>query len=183
MLFSMGGLMFYGGLIVAAGAIIWYLRRYDLPIPPIADAAAPTLMLAYGIGRVGCHLAGNGDWGIAADLAARPDWLPMWLWAKTSPNAIVGLPEQPVYPISVYEAIAAMLLFGVLWALRKPPSRPAGSSRSTSSSTASSASSSRRSGSPRVPPAGPHADAGRDHLRGARHRRRFRAPRPGEREP
>lgn len=121
MLFSMGGLTFYGGLIVAAGAIIWYLRRHDLSIPPIADAAAPSLMLAYGIGRVGCHLAGDGDWGIAADLAAKPDWLPMWLWAETYPHAIIGPPEQPVYPTSVYEAIAAALLFGLLWALRKHP--------------------------------------------------------------
>jgi len=121
MLFSMGGLTFYGGLIVAAGAIIWYLRRHDLTIPPIADAAAPSLMLAYGIGRVGCHLAGDGDWGIPADMAAKPDWLPMWLWGETYPNAIVGPPEQPVYPTSVYEAIAATLLFGVLWGLRKHP--------------------------------------------------------------
>jgi phosphatidylglycerol:prolipoprotein diacylglycerol transferase len=123
MLFSMGGLTFYGGLIVAAGAIIGYLRRHDLSIPPVADAAAPGLMLAYGLGRVGCHLAGDGDWGIAADLAAKPDWLPMWLWAETYPNAIAGPPAQPVYPTSVYEAIAAALLFGVLWALRTHPFR------------------------------------------------------------
>jgi phosphatidylglycerol:prolipoprotein diacylglycerol transferase len=121
MLFSMGGLTFYGGLLVAAGAIIWYLRRHDLSVRPIADAAAPGLMLAYGIGRIGCHLAGDGDWGIPADLAAKPDWVPTWLWAETYPQAIVGPPEQPVYPTSVYEAIAATLLFGVLWALRKHP--------------------------------------------------------------
>jgi phosphatidylglycerol:prolipoprotein diacylglycerol transferase len=121
MLFSTGGLTFYGGLIVAAGAIVWYLRRHDLSIPPVADAAAPSLMLAYGIGRVGCHLAGDGDWGIPADLAAKPDWLPLWLWAETYPNAIIGPPEQPVYPTSVWEAIAAAVLFGVLWALRKHP--------------------------------------------------------------
>lgn len=121
MIFSTGGLTFYGGLIVAAVSIVWYLRRRDLSIPPVADAAAPALMLAYGIGRIGCHLAGDGDWGIAADLAAKPDWLPMWLWAETYPNAIVGRPEQAVYPTSIYEAVAAALLFGLLWALRKHP--------------------------------------------------------------
>lgn len=120
-LFSTGGLTFYGGLLVAAGAIIWYLRRQNLSVPPVADAAAPGLMLAYGIGRIGCHLAGDGDWGIPADLAAKPDWLPMWLWAETYPNAIIGPPEQPVYPTSIYEAVAAALLFGVLWAVRKHP--------------------------------------------------------------
>jgi len=119
MLFSTGGLTFYGGLLVAAAAIVWYLRRYDLSVRPVADAAAPGLMLAYGLGRVGCHLAGDGDWGIPADLAAKPDWLPMWLWAETYPNAIIGPPAQPVYPTSVYEALAATLLFGGLWALRR----------------------------------------------------------------
>lgn len=121
MIFSTGGLTFYGGLLVAAGAIVWYLRRHNLSVPRVADAAAPGLMLAYGIGRVGCHLAGDGDWGIPADLAAKPDWLPTWLWAETYPNAIIGPPEQPVYPTSVYEAIAAAVLFGVLWALRRHP--------------------------------------------------------------
>lgn len=121
MLFSTGGLTFYGGLLVAGGAIVWYLRRYNLSVPTVADAAAPGLMLAYGIGRIGCHLAGDGDWGIPADLAAKPDWLPMWLWGETYPNAIIGSPEQPVYPTSVYEALAAVLLFGVLWALRRHP--------------------------------------------------------------
>lgn len=123
MLFSTGGLTFYGGLIVAGGTIVWYLRRYDLSVAPVADAAAPGLMLAYGIGRVGCHLAGDGDWGIAADLGAKPDGWPMWLWAETYPHAIVGSPPQPVYPTPVYEALAATLLFGGLWALRRHPFR------------------------------------------------------------
>ncbi len=119
MIFSTGGLTFYGGLLVAGGAIVWYLRRKNLSVGAVADAMAPGLMLAYGIGRIGCHLAGDGDWGIPADLAAKPDWLPMWLWAETYPNAIIGAPPEPVYPTSVYEFIAAALLFGVLWALRK----------------------------------------------------------------
>ncbi len=122
-LFTMGGLTFYGGLIVAAGAILWYVRRQGLSMLPVLDAAAPALMLGYGIGRLGCHLAGDGDWGIAADLAAKPDWLPTWFWAETYPHAVVGPPPEPVYPTSLYEALAAVLLFGVLWALRKHPFR------------------------------------------------------------
>jgi phosphatidylglycerol:prolipoprotein diacylglycerol transferase len=123
MLFSTGGLTFYGGLIVAGAAIVWYLRRYDLSVPAVADAAAPGLMLAYGIGRIGCHLAGDGDWGIPANLAAKPDGWPTWLWAETYPNAIVGPPPQPVYPTPIYEAVAATVLFGGLWALRRHPFR------------------------------------------------------------
>lgn len=118
-LFSTGGLTFYGGFIVGIAAVAWYVRRQGLSRPHVADASAPSLMLAYGIGRLGCHLAGDGDWGIAADIAAKPDWVPMWLWAETYPRAIIGPPEHPVYPTSLYEAIAAVLLFAVLWGLRR----------------------------------------------------------------
>lgn len=121
MIFSSGGLTFYGGLIVAGGAIAWYLRKKNLSIGAFADAIAPSLMIGYGIGRIGCHLAGDGDWGIAADVAAKPDWLPMWLWAETYPNAIIGPPPEPVYPTSIYEFVMAGLLFAVLWAVRKHP--------------------------------------------------------------
>lgn len=121
MIFSTGGLTFYGGLITAGLAIAWYVRRHDLSVGRVADALAPGLMIGYGIGRIGCHLAGDGDWGIAADLSAKPDWLPMWLWAETYPNAIIGAPPEPVYPTSIYEFLMAAVLFGVLWAVRKHP--------------------------------------------------------------
>lgn len=124
MLFSTGGFTFYGGLIFGAFGVAWYARKKGVAIPVLADAAAPGLMLAYGIGRIGCHLAGDGDWGIAADLAAKPDWLPMWLWAESYPKAIIGPPPAPVYPTSLYEFAMAAVLFGVLWALRKHPFRP-----------------------------------------------------------
>ncbi|GIV61365.1 MAG: hypothetical protein KatS3mg044_0231 [Rhodothermaceae bacterium] len=123
MLFSTGGFTFYGGLIVAALGIAWYVRRQGLPVWTVADAVAPGLMIAYGIGRIGCHLAGDGDWGVPADLSARPSWLPTWLWAETYPNNILGrdLSQTPVYPTPIYEFVAATLLFAVLWRLRKHP--------------------------------------------------------------
>ncbi|MCS7082011.1 MAG: prolipoprotein diacylglyceryl transferase [Bacteroidetes bacterium] len=123
MLFSPGGLTFYGGLITGALGVVWALRRYRIPIKPAADAIAPGLMLAYGVGRIGCHLAGDGDWGIPADLAAKPDWLPTWLWAETYPRAIVGPPEVPVYPTPLYEFFLCTLFFGLLWVLRRHPYR------------------------------------------------------------
>lgn len=121
--FSSGGFTFYGGLILAAGAVVWYLRRKGISIPAFADAIAPSLILSYGIGRLGCHIAGDGDWGIQADMALKPDWLPTWLWAETYPNNILGvdIPEPGVYPTSIYEFVAAALIFGVLWALRRHP--------------------------------------------------------------
>jgi phosphatidylglycerol---prolipoprotein diacylglyceryl transferase len=123
MLFSTGGLTFYGGLIVAGVGIAWYVHRRGLAVGAVADATAPGLMLGYGIGRIGCHLAGDGDWGIAANMSLKPDWLPMWLWAETYPNNILGMniPEPGVYPTPIYEFVMAGLLFAVLWGLRKHP--------------------------------------------------------------
>lgn len=123
MVFSTGGFTFYGGLIVAAVAVAWYLRSKSLDVAIASDAFAPGLMLAYGIGRIGCHLAGDGDWGIASDLAAKPGWIPSWLWSETYPNNILGLDlsAAPVYPTPIYEFVLSAVLFGVLWGLRKHP--------------------------------------------------------------
>jgi phosphatidylglycerol---prolipoprotein diacylglyceryl transferase len=63
-LFSGGGLTFYGGLIVGGGIVVYYLRKHKIDFRHFADAIAPALMLAYGIGRLGCHFSGDGDWGI-----------------------------------------------------------------------------------------------------------------------
>ena len=123
MIFSAGGLTFYGGFLCAAAAIAYYARKNGIPVSAMADAAAPGLMLGYGIGRIGCHLAGDGDWGIAANMALKPDWLPTWLWAETYPNNILGvdIPPPGVYPTSIYEFLAALAIFGLLWAVRKHP--------------------------------------------------------------
>lgn len=61
---SPAGLTFYGGLICAAIAIWIYARKHKIGFWHLNDAAAPALMLAYASGRIGCQLAGDGDWGI-----------------------------------------------------------------------------------------------------------------------
>ncbi|MFQ5569073.1 MAG: prolipoprotein diacylglyceryl transferase [Rhodothermales bacterium] len=124
MIFSTGGLTFFGGLIVAALAVIWYLRKKGLHVPTFADALAPGLILGYGVGRIGCHLAGDGDWGIAADVASKPGWIPSWLWVETYPNRIynpIDFPETGVFPTPLYEFLMCAVLFGILWGLRKHP--------------------------------------------------------------
>lgn len=63
-LFSFSGLTFYGGLICAALAIWNYARKHGIGFWYLNDAAAPGLMLAYAVGRIGCQTAGDGDWGI-----------------------------------------------------------------------------------------------------------------------
>jgi phosphatidylglycerol---prolipoprotein diacylglyceryl transferase len=63
-LVSFSGLTFYGGLIIAALAVWYYARRHKIGFWYLNDAAAPALMLAYGTGRIGCQVSGDGDWGI-----------------------------------------------------------------------------------------------------------------------
>jgi phosphatidylglycerol:prolipoprotein diacylglycerol transferase len=132
-IFSPAGLTFYGGLICAALAIWVYARRHKIGFWHLNDAAAPALMLAYAVGRIGCQVSGDGDWGI---VNARPkpfSWLPDWVWAYNFPHNVndagVQIPgcigkycnelPQPVYPTSLYETIVCLILFLILWSLRK----------------------------------------------------------------
>jgi len=175
-LLSPSGLTFYGGLIVAIIVLLYYFHKKGISFIKIADATAPSLMIAYGIGRVGCQVAGDGDWGIVnsayisnhsggvatatpaqfngilqsygefyaqqfGTLQAVPHApqkaflnLPDWLFAYTYPHNVnkegIPLPNcdwgeycmhlpLPVYPTPVYEIIMALLLFGLLWSIRK----------------------------------------------------------------
>ena len=134
-LFSFSGLTFYGGLLVAAVAVGIYGERHNIRWPVMADAIAPALMLAYGIGRIGCQLSGDGCWGIVNTLA-KPEWLgwlPDFMWSSTFAHNVIkeGVPlmdcsgtycyelGQPVFPTSLYETLIALVFFGVLWAFRK----------------------------------------------------------------
>ncbi len=126
MIFSRQGFNFLGGLV--AGAIVgaWYARRRGVPVPVACDAFAPSLMLAYALGRIGCQLSGDGDWGIAANLALKPHWIPTWLWAQTYDHNIAGVVIAPpgVYPTPIYETLLCLALFGLLWSVRRHPFRP-----------------------------------------------------------
>lgn len=130
---SPAGLTFYGGLICAAIAIWIYARKHNIGFWHLNDAAAPGLMLAYGVGRIGCQVAGDGDWGID-NLNPKPfNWLPDWMWAYTYPHnvneagrAIPGCVGKycnelpvPAYPTPLYEAVMGILLFVLLWSVRK----------------------------------------------------------------
>lgn len=63
-LLSSGGLAFYGGLIVAAVAIYVYARQKKIRFLHLADALAPAMLMAYAVGRIGCQISGDGDWGV-----------------------------------------------------------------------------------------------------------------------
>ncbi len=63
-IFSAGGLTFYGGLIAAGTAICVYARKKNIKLVHLVDAIVPAMMLAYAVGRIGCQVAGDGDWGV-----------------------------------------------------------------------------------------------------------------------
>lgn len=134
-LFSFSGLTFYGGLICGSAAALIYAYRKKISLLILLESAAPALMLAYGIGRIGCQISGDGCWGIVNN-NPKPDWLmflPDWAWAYNFPNNVINegvlIPDccgsnchvldQPVYPTSLYESSLAILFFVVLWCFRK----------------------------------------------------------------
>lgn len=178
-IFSPAGLTFYGGLICAAIAIWVYARKHKIGFWHLNDAAAPALMLAYALGRIGCQVAGDGDWGIynsayklneeqkvvsasAGDFKKSLDsnaaffiahyktpesvphsyfkkpaalqFLPNWFFAYNYPRnvneagtTIPGCTDGkycnqlpiPVFPTPLYEVITCLLLFSVLWTVRR----------------------------------------------------------------
>ena len=133
-LLSKGGLNIYGGLIFGGVYIIYILKRRKLNLMHFGDASAPALMLAYGIARLGCHLSGDGDWGIPND-DPKPSWmsfLPDWIWAYNYPNNALGVDLKSYFtelgyisnagkawPTPIYEFIMCLILFLILWNLRK----------------------------------------------------------------
>jgi prolipoprotein diacylglyceryl transferase len=133
-IFSPSGLTFYGGLICAALAIWWYAKKHKIAFWHLNDAMAPTMMLAYSLGRIGCHVAGDGDWGIPNTSPKPFNWIPDWMWAYTYPHNVneegIKIPgcidvkycnELPVgvYPTAFYEVVICFILFLVIWSLRK----------------------------------------------------------------
>jgi phosphatidylglycerol---prolipoprotein diacylglyceryl transferase len=118
-LFSGSGFSWYGGLIGGALAAAWVFRKHDVPLTRGADMSAPALALAYGIGRIGCFLAGDGTWGKVTNAP----------WAMAFPNAVAGwadpvtgAPYPPgvrVHPTQLYELVQSLFVFAILWSLRK----------------------------------------------------------------
>jgi phosphatidylglycerol---prolipoprotein diacylglyceryl transferase len=90
MLFSFSGLTMYGGLILGSVAVLYYAYKKGYNILHVMDACAPGLFLAYGVGRLGCHVSGDGDWGIVNN-SPKPGWLswaPDWFWSYDYPNNV-----------------------------------------------------------------------------------------------
>ena len=108
------GFTWYGGLIGGIISALVVIRRHHLPLGVVAGAAAIPLTLAYGIGRIGCLLSGDGTYG-------KPSSLP---WAMTFSSGVVPT-TVPVHPTPLYETAASLVIAGVLWALARRWNPPA----------------------------------------------------------
>jgi phosphatidylglycerol:prolipoprotein diacylglycerol transferase len=108
------GFVFYGGLIGGALAVTWVFRRNAIPWFAGADAVAPAIAVGQAVGRVGCQLSGDGDWGSVTTVP----------WGMAYPHAVVGWPYPPgvvVHPTPVYETILYLVTFAILWRMRRRP--------------------------------------------------------------
>lgn len=110
------GWVFYGGLLGGALAVTRVLRREGIPWLRGADACAPAIAIGQAIGRLGCQVSGDGDWGAVTTLP----------WGMRYPYAVVGWPwpDDPsvhVHPTPLYEAAAYAALFLFLWRRRTDP--------------------------------------------------------------
>jgi phosphatidylglycerol:prolipoprotein diacylglycerol transferase len=135
-LISFSGLTFLGGLIVGVAAVIIYARKNNIPSLHLVDGAAPGLALAYGVGRLGCQVSGDGCWGVP-NPNPKPDWmsfLPDWMWSYDYPHNVINAGSKmvencssshchvldvPVFPTPFYETTMMVIIFFVLWGLRK----------------------------------------------------------------
>jgi phosphatidylglycerol:prolipoprotein diacylglycerol transferase len=106
-IFSGSGLVWLGGVVGGAvGVLLWAWRRGWLGLP-LLDAVSVPLALGYAIGRVGCQLSGDGDYGEPSDLP----------WAMSYPEGVVPTDDQ-VHPTPIYETLAMGVIALVLWRLR-----------------------------------------------------------------
>jgi len=105
-LISQYGFAWFGGLLGGLIAFVLVARHYRLPLLEVFDAASPAAALGYGLGRIGCLVSGDGDYGI-------PTSLP---WGMSFPHGLVPT-TQRVHPTPIYELIVAVFIFWWLWRL------------------------------------------------------------------
>lgn len=134
MLIGFSGLTFYGGLICGGAAVLYIAWQYGIKPLVMLDIGGPGMMLSYAIGRIGCQMSGDGDWGIP-NTAPKPSWFSWasdWMWSFRFPHNVndegVAMLDcagkfchqlaVPVYPTSFYECVICILLFLFLWAIR-----------------------------------------------------------------
>jgi phosphatidylglycerol:prolipoprotein diacylglycerol transferase len=104
LLFSTMGFAWFGAFLGGFIALVLLARSYKIKILQMLDVASPAAALGYGIGRIGCLISGDGDYGI-------PTSLP---WGMSFPNGLVPTTER-VHPTPIYEFLAALVIGHILW--------------------------------------------------------------------
>src|ERR1700719_3580713 len=104
LLMSRYGFAWFGGFLGGFGALLVMRWRAKLPVWGFLDACSPAAAFGYAIGRIGCFLSGDGDYG-------KPTSLP---WGMSFPNGVVPTTER-VHPTPIYELIAACAVAWILW--------------------------------------------------------------------
>ena len=114
--FDFGGLAWNGGLIAGFAVLSWYAYSKRISMWVLLDCASPAAALGYAFGRMGCFLAGDGDYG-------KPTNLP---WGMSFPHGLVPT-TQRVHPTPLYEIFGAVFLFWMLMRIsNRQPTAPAG---------------------------------------------------------
>jgi phosphatidylglycerol:prolipoprotein diacylglycerol transferase len=103
-LFDRAGFAWFGGLLAGIAVLLWQGRQAKIGGLSMLDLAAPAVSVGYGVGRLGCLISGDGDYGIPTNLP----------WAMSFPHGLVPT-TQRVHPTPIYELVAAMLIAGYLW--------------------------------------------------------------------
>ncbi len=128
---SPGGFAFYGGLIMGIFGVLVYVKKKNIPILRVMDAAAPAVLAAYAVGRMACMLSGDGCWGIP-NPEPKPEllaFLPDWMWAYNFPHNVIkeGVPipscngeycymlDTPVFPTPFYESFLSAIFALTIW--------------------------------------------------------------------
>jgi len=109
-LFASAGFTFYGGFIIASCVLLVMARRDGVGVARFCDALGPALALGYAVGRLGCQLSGDGDYGSVTD----------GFWGMSYATGVVPTPpEVRVYPTPLFEStIALAIVFALLWVER-----------------------------------------------------------------
>jgi len=103
--FASAGFIFYGGFVVAA-ITLWIMMKRDRILPSqFLDTMGPGLALSYAIGRIGCQLSGDGDYGMATS---------SWIGMSYETGVVPTPPGVRAYPAPFFESVMSILVFIIL---------------------------------------------------------------------